>query len=106
MWKAIRVFINNTRMQYNSGNCFLEYSASFVTLIFSAIRFPKSDDERFKLWISYTKRDPLSLTQTSVLCSKHFTEDCFDHSGGSVSLKPDAVPTVAMASDIQQVTNK
>ncbi|XP_042565641.1 uncharacterized protein LOC116223419 isoform X2 [Clupea harengus] len=69
-------------------------------------RFPISDDERFKLWISYTKRDPWSLTQTSVLCSKHFTEDCFDHSGESVSLKPDAVPTVAMASDIQQESNE
>ncbi|XP_031435793.1 uncharacterized protein LOC105905075 isoform X2 [Clupea harengus] len=69
-------------------------------------RFPKSDYERFKLWISYTKRDSWSLTKRSFLCSKHFTEDCFDHSGESVSLKPDAVPTVAMASDIKQESNE
>ncbi|XP_063039816.1 uncharacterized protein LOC134435019 isoform X4 [Engraulis encrasicolus] len=69
-------------------------------------RFPVNDPDRLKLWISYAKRDQWSVTSRSVLCSKHFTEDCFDRSGESVSLKPDAVPTVPMDSNSQQEDNE
>uniref|UniRef100_A0AAY4A4E4 THAP-type domain-containing protein n=1 Tax=Denticeps clupeoides TaxID=299321 RepID=A0AAY4A4E4_9TELE len=37
----------------------------------------------------------------SVLCSKHFADDCFDGSGETVTLRQDAVPTV----DISPVKN-
>ncbi|KAL2098995.1 hypothetical protein ACEWY4_005475 [Coilia grayii] len=69
-------------------------------------KFPATDSNRLNLWISYAKRDHWSVNSKSVLCSKHFTEDCFDLSGESVSLKPDAVPTVPMDSDTQQEDNE
>lgn len=82
----------------------LESNGEDENLIF--YRFPFSDSKRLELWISYAKRDHWSLTPKSVLCSKHFTEDCFDHSGERISLKPDAVPTVPIASDAQQENNE
>ncbi|KAL2098994.1 hypothetical protein ACEWY4_005474 [Coilia grayii] len=69
-------------------------------------KFPTTDSNRLNLWISYAKRDHWSVNSKSVLCSKHFTEDCFDRSGQSASLKPDAVPTVPMDSDTQQEDNE
>ncbi|XP_063040195.1 uncharacterized protein LOC134435248 [Engraulis encrasicolus] len=65
-------------------------------------KFPIYHMDRLHVWVTYAKRDLWSVTQQSFLCSKHFTEDCFDRSEGKVSLQPDAVPTVPMASNSQQ----
>ncbi|XP_062378303.1 uncharacterized protein LOC134067195 isoform X1 [Sardina pilchardus] len=69
-------------------------------------RFPSSDSKRRELWISYAKRDHWSLTPKSVLCSLHFTDDCFDYSEEGIPLKSDAVPNVPMPSDGQQESNE
>ncbi|EFN86588.1 hypothetical protein EAI_06949, partial [Harpegnathos saltator] len=49
-------------------------------------------------WIEATNKANFILTRTSVLCSQHFSSDCFYYpSGGSkqrVYLKPDSVPTI------------
>ena len=71
----------------------------------SLFRFPKDPALRLR-WIKQIKRTRAKWTgptDRSVLCSKHFTEDCFEPTsalGASfglkmrLKLKPDAVPTI------------
>ncbi|XP_028822741.1 uncharacterized protein LOC114776983 [Denticeps clupeoides] len=67
-------------------------------------RFPFDDPERLQLWLSNAKRDRWSITSRSVLCSKHFADDCFDGSGETVTLRQDAVPTVDISPVAPEVT--
>ncbi|XP_072546578.1 uncharacterized protein [Salminus brasiliensis] len=59
-------------------------------------RFPFDEPERLNQWIRNLHRVNWHPRPRSVVCSTHFTEDCFDHSGGSVQLKPHAVPTLLL----------
>ncbi|KAG9268129.1 uncharacterized protein LOC103035568 [Astyanax mexicanus] len=59
-------------------------------------RFPFHEPERLNQWIRNLHRVNWQPRPRSVVCSTHFTEDCFDHSGGSVQLKPHAVPTLLL----------
>ena len=70
----------------------------FITLH----KFPESEKVK-KLWRNFvkTKRANWTETPTSVLCSVHFTQDCFvnyyavrEDYQRRLSLKPDAVPTI------------
>ncbi|XP_066529855.1 uncharacterized protein [Hoplias malabaricus] len=59
-------------------------------------RFPFDDPERLNQWIRNLQRGNWNPRPRSVVCSTHFTEDCFEHSEGSVCLKPHAVPTLLL----------
>lgn len=60
---------------------------------FNSSRFPK-DDIRRKTWVTSLKRDKFIPTSTTVLCSDHFDDSCFDRTGQTVRLKSSAVPTL------------
>ncbi|XP_013790213.1 THAP domain-containing protein 3-like isoform X3 [Limulus polyphemus] len=58
-------------------------------------KFPtKSDPERSKKWVINMCRDNFKPHSHSLLCSVHFTEECFDKTGQIVRLKTGAVPTI------------
>jgi hypothetical protein len=60
-------------------------------------RFPNNAAIR-KLWVEFLTKQTgiINLTKHSVLCSLHFTDDCFDKTLiAKVILKKDAVPTVS-----------
>ncbi|KAI5102212.1 putative D-tyrosyl-tRNA(Tyr) deacylase 2 [Silurus meridionalis] len=59
-------------------------------------RFPFDDPERLNRWIRSLRRTNWRPRPRSVVCSTHFTEDCFEQSGASVCLKPHAVPTLLL----------
>ncbi|XP_027028661.2 D-aminoacyl-tRNA deacylase 2 isoform X1 [Tachysurus fulvidraco] len=59
-------------------------------------RFPFDNPERLNQWIRSLRRLNWRPRPRSVVCSTHFTEDCFEHSEGSVCLKPYAVPTLLL----------
>lgn len=57
-------------------------------------RFP-INSSRQKAWVNFVNKKGWQATKYSVLCSKHFTEECFDRTSQCyVRLKPDAVPTL------------
>ncbi|XP_026789541.3 uncharacterized protein LOC113538579 isoform X1 [Pangasianodon hypophthalmus] len=68
-------------------------------------RFPFSDADRLSRWIKFCQRDRWSLHSRSAICSRHFTEDCFDRSRDVVCLKSDAVPTIEIFEIPQSVNN-
>lgn len=68
-------------------------------------RFPFSDADRLSRWIKFCQRDRWSLHSRSAICSRHFTEDCFDRSRDVVCLKPDAVPTIEVCAVPQEQVN-
>ncbi|XP_054715885.1 uncharacterized protein LOC129225318 [Uloborus diversus] len=56
--------------------------------------FPK-DETRRKLWESKIGRKNFKASDHSRICSKHFSEDCFDRlKFGATWLKPNAIPTI------------
>ncbi|GBM08818.1 DNA transposase THAP9, partial [Araneus ventricosus] len=56
--------------------------------------FPK-DETRRKLWESKLKRENFKATNYSTICSRHFSEGCFEREKlGGTWLKKDAVPTI------------
>uniref|UniRef100_A0A2L2YRM5 THAP domain-containing protein 1-like n=1 Tax=Parasteatoda tepidariorum TaxID=114398 RepID=A0A2L2YRM5_PARTP len=56
--------------------------------------FP-TDAERKKLWLTKIRRDDFTPSKCSKVCSKHFTEDCFDRQKfGGTWLTKDAVLTL------------
>ncbi|XP_071453914.1 uncharacterized protein [Hetaerina americana] len=56
--------------------------------------FPK-DPSRRKLWEMKVRRQNFKVTDYTKICSKHFTDDCFDREKfGGTWLKSDAVPTL------------
>ena len=76
----------------------------FLHSIF-VVRFPVDEDRR-KLWVLNTKRDKFCPSDTAVLCSGHFTFNCFDRTGQTVRLRHDAVPTVfKFPEHLQEVGN-
>jgi len=63
---------------------------------FELYRFPKKENIR-QAWIETMGKNFVPTT-TSVLCSQHFSEDCFYYSIGGMKqrtyLKPGSVPTI------------
>ncbi|XP_057660974.1 THAP domain-containing protein 1-like [Diorhabda carinulata] len=56
--------------------------------------FPK-DSEKNKLWKNFVNKPNWTPTRTSVLCSQHFTNECFDRTSMlKVRLHPNALPTI------------
>uniref|UniRef100_A0A8C6WQ62 THAP domain-containing protein 1 n=1 Tax=Neogobius melanostomus TaxID=47308 RepID=A0A8C6WQ62_9GOBI len=58
-------------------------------------KFPMDRPSLLKRWLKATGRPHFYPAQWSSVCSVHFTDDCFDRSGGRVELRPDAVPTMS-----------
>ncbi|CAH1999974.1 unnamed protein product [Acanthoscelides obtectus] len=57
-------------------------------------RFPRNAD-RCQLWVKFVNRGEWTPTRSSVICSKHFSEESFDRTTKFyVNLKPNAVPTI------------
>ncbi|KAL7856713.1 hypothetical protein SRHO_G00156120 [Serrasalmus rhombeus] len=61
-------------------------------------RFPKDPERRLE-WCNAVRMhtsalEPFTLSDNSVLCSKHFTEDMFDRTGQTVRLRDKAIPSV------------
>ncbi|KAG9336397.1 hypothetical protein JZ751_002744 [Albula glossodonta] len=59
-------------------------------------RFPLKQPERLKIWIRITQKDDWTPTPNSVLCSRHFKEDCFDRTGQTTRIRAGAVPTIVL----------
>ncbi len=82
-----------------AGRCSATYSDGV-----NFFKFPK-DEARRRLWIKQVSTTPAKWkpSKTSMLCSKHFSDDCFEPqvalaaSFGIVrrkKLKPSAIPTI------------
>ncbi|XP_064479170.1 THAP domain-containing protein 2-like [Ornithodoros turicata] len=56
-------------------------------------RFPHSRPAVLKKWVQKMHRKNWAPSKSSVLCSRHFQEACFDRTGQTARLKSDAVPT-------------
>lgn len=57
-------------------------------------RFP-GDTIRKQSWTKFVNRGSWKPNKYSVVCSKHFTEECFDRTSQChVRLKSDAIPTL------------
>ncbi|XP_026864650.2 D-aminoacyl-tRNA deacylase 2 isoform X3 [Electrophorus electricus] len=59
-------------------------------------RFPFDEPQRLNEWIRNLRRVNWQPRPRSVVCSTHFTDDCFSRSGDSVCLKSHAVPTLLL----------
>ena len=57
-------------------------------------RFPFSAPDVLNTWVVNMKRDKWKPSKHAVLCSEHFSSDCFDKTGLTVRLREDAVPTI------------
>ena len=53
--------------------------------------------------MALAQRDRWSIGSKVYLCSKHFTDDCFESSEEGLVLKPHAVPTIAAALPLKEV---
>ncbi|CAH1966296.1 unnamed protein product [Acanthoscelides obtectus] len=57
-------------------------------------RLPKNAD-RCQLWVKFVNRGEWTPTRSSVICSKHFSEESFDRTSKCyVNLKLNDVPTI------------
>uniref|UniRef100_A0A8C5M997 THAP domain-containing protein 5 n=1 Tax=Leptobrachium leishanense TaxID=445787 RepID=A0A8C5M997_9ANUR len=56
--------------------------------------FPLRDKNRLQEWLENMKQSSWYPKKHQVLCSDHFTRDCFDIRWGIRYLKPNAVPTI------------
>ncbi|ESO98458.1 hypothetical protein LOTGIDRAFT_69813, partial [Lottia gigantea] len=57
-------------------------------------RYPLKDPERLKKWLVNLKRVDFEPTKNTILCSRHFEEQCFLKTLERTYLKDDAVPTI------------
>ncbi|XP_026195514.1 uncharacterized protein LOC113148173 isoform X2 [Anabas testudineus] len=62
-------------------------------------KFPLHNSALLAQWLKAVGRPHWHPRLRSSICSTHFTEDCFDHSGDKVILHPDAVPTLFVHRD-------
>jgi len=61
---------------------------------FISFSFPKND-QKCKVWVNFVGEKNWKPQRSHVLCSRHFSEDCFDKTSRNITrLKPDAVPTI------------
>lgn len=57
-------------------------------------RFPFRNRELVKRWTINIRRKNWKPTRSTLICSDHFTEDCFDRTGSTTRLREAAVPTL------------
>lgn len=70
----------------------VKQNLSFTDYPVSSLRFPLQEEHR-RHWIVNMGRDAeWTPSDSSSLCSAHFTPDCFE--SGSARLHSDAIPTV------------
>lgn len=63
----------------------------YVELII--FRFPLNNSNRLQQWLNNFPLKNWQPSKDSLLCSDHFTEDCFDRTGFRVHLQPNSIPT-------------
>ncbi|KAG8174575.1 hypothetical protein JTE90_022441 [Oedothorax gibbosus] len=70
-------------------------------------RFPFSRHEVYEKWVHNLRRENFTPSSSSVLCSDHFEDSCFERSGTYVLSRKDAVPTLFdIPAPLQKVTKK
>ncbi|XP_013877229.1 THAP domain-containing protein 2 [Austrofundulus limnaeus] len=74
-------------------NCTNRFTAQTRSAGISFHRFPKHKKLR-KQWETAVRREGLSASSSSVLCSEHFRPENFDRTGQTVRLRAGAVPSV------------
>lgn len=62
--------------------------------ILNFCRFPHKNPEQLRTWLAKIPSSWQQPKNHHVLCSKHFTPDCFDKAGAIVRLKDNSVPTL------------
>nr|XP_033777237.1 THAP domain-containing protein 3 isoform X2 [Geotrypetes seraphini] len=72
--------------------CTHRYSSKNKQLTFH--RFPFSKPDLFKEWVGNVGRLDFKPKQHTVICSEHFTPDCFSAFGNRKNLMPNAIPTI------------
>ncbi|XP_030041703.1 THAP domain-containing protein 3 isoform X2 [Microcaecilia unicolor] len=72
--------------------CTRRYSSKNKQLTFH--RFPFSKPDLFKEWVGNVGRLDFKPKQHTVICSEHFTPDCFSAIGNRKNLMPNAIPTI------------
>ncbi|XP_015191856.1 PREDICTED: THAP domain-containing protein 2-like [Polistes dominula] len=79
--------------------CILNYckSSTRTTPDRKFFRFPKKEERR-KLWLQNSNVVAENVKKYSVLCDKHFSEDCWKIVEGKKRLKSTAVPTIFIQS--------
>lgn len=66
-------------------------------------KFPLDSPLLLKAWVyNVNLPEPWEPTADSALCSDHFLEHCFVRTGNTVSLRPDALPTIFAYPDDRQ----
>ncbi|XP_049514963.1 THAP domain-containing protein 1 isoform X2 [Dermacentor silvarum] len=66
-------------------------------------KFPLDSPMLLKAWVhNVNLPPPWEPTEDSLLCSDHFLERCFERSGSTARLRPDAVPTIFAYPDNRQ----
>ncbi|KAK0167488.1 hypothetical protein PV327_004881 [Microctonus hyperodae] len=55
--------------------------------------FPLNNSNRLEQWLNNFPLKNWQPSKDSLLCSDHFTEDCFDRTGFRVHLQPNSIPT-------------
>ena len=58
------------------------------------VSFPSRNSALVKEWTIRMHRLDFTPSKSSVVCSDHFEEACFDRTGQTVRLRDDAVPTI------------
>ncbi|XP_039898390.1 uncharacterized protein LOC120740245 isoform X2 [Simochromis diagramma] len=62
-------------------------------------KFPLHNATLLAKWLKATGRPNWHPRLRSSICSIHFTDDCFSHSGEVITLNPDAVPALSVHTD-------
>ncbi|XP_029434045.1 THAP domain-containing protein 3 [Rhinatrema bivittatum] len=85
--------------------CTHRYSSKNKQLTFH--RFPFSKPELFKEWLGNVGRLNFKPKQHTVICSEHFTPDCFSAFGNRKNLIPNAIPTIfPLPKNVKQLKRK
>ena len=57
-------------------------------------KFPFTKPELLTQWVANMNRSDFNCKKTSVVCSDHFEENCFDRTGQTTRLRHGAIPTI------------
>lgn len=66
----------------------------------SRFPFARGQETRRQEWLKQMNQPSFEPNKKHVLCSDHFTEDCFDRTGQTVRLRSTAVPTLFFSSPV------
>lgn len=65
-----------------------------LTIIFNVYRFPHSQPDLLRQWIANMHSVDFMPSQKAVVCSDHFSDECFNKTGQTTRLRQGAVPTI------------